>query len=237
MDDQAGTPEGTPIGRRAALGLIALGTAGVLGGNWLQNRLTSLLGPIEEKDPTGLISLLPLGQTFRLYSVTGAVPVRTAATYRLDVFGKVDRPARYTLADLESLPRTDLVRDFQCITGWRVPQVHWSGVPLSTVLDRVRPSAQATAVRFHSFDGTYTESLPLAEARRPDVLVALRMLGAPVTHEHGGPVRMYAASMYGYKSTKWLSGIELTSAEIPGYWEHRGYPLDGSIPAGQQAAG
>jgi DMSO/TMAO reductase YedYZ molybdopterin-dependent catalytic subunit len=229
MDEQAGTP----VGRRAVLGLIGLGAAGVLGGNWL----ASLLGPIEERDPTGLISLLPVGEAFRLYSVTGAVPVRTAASYRLDVFGLVDRPARYTLADLQSLPQTDLVRDFHCITGWRVPQVHWSGVPLSAVLDRAHPSAQATAVRFHSFDGTYTESLPLAAARRPDVLVALRMLGAPVTHEHGGPVRMYAASMYGYKSTKWLSGIELTRAQVPGYWEHHGYPVDGTIPASQQAEG
>ena len=52
--------------------------------------------------------------------------------------------------------------------------------------------------------------MTLAEARRSDVIIALRMLGEPVTHDHGGPVRMYAASMYGYKSTKWLSGIELT---------------------------
>jgi hypothetical protein len=156
VDEQAGTPDGTPVGRRAVLGLIALGTAGVLGGNWLQNRLASLLGPIEERDPTGLISLLPLGETFRLYSVTGPVPVRTAATYRLEVFGLVDRPVRYTLADLQTMRQTDLVRDFQCITGWRVRQVHWSGVPLSALLDRAQPTARATAVRFHSFDGTHT---------------------------------------------------------------------------------
>jgi DMSO/TMAO reductase YedYZ molybdopterin-dependent catalytic subunit len=55
------------------------------------------------------------------------------------------------------------------------------------------------------------------------------MLGGPVSHDHGGPVRIYAASMYGYKSTKWLSGIELTHGEVPGYWEHRGYALDGVI--------
>ena len=211
------------------LGLAALGAAGVLGGNWAQNRLAALLGPLEYRDPTGLLALLPLGQTFRLYSVTGAVPVRTASSYRLEVSGLVGRPARYTLADLQALPQTSLVRDFQCVTGWRVPQVHWSGVRLATLLDRAAPSADATAVRFSSFDGTYTESMTLAEARRSDVLVALRMLGAPVSREHGGPVRMYAASMYGYKSTKWLSGIELTRGQVPGYWEHHGYDIDGTI--------
>jgi DMSO/TMAO reductase YedYZ molybdopterin-dependent catalytic subunit len=127
------------------------------------------------------------------------------------------------------MPQASLVSDFHCVTGWRVRGVHWTGVPLSAVLDRSAPAPGATAVRFSSFDGTYTESMTLAEARRPDVLIALQMLGAPVTPEHGGPVRMYAASMYGYKSTKWLSGIELTQDEVPGYWEQYGYDIDGTI--------
>jgi DMSO/TMAO reductase YedYZ molybdopterin-dependent catalytic subunit len=157
------------------------------------------------------------------------VPTRTAASYRLDVSGLVGHTASYTLADLRAMPQTSFVRDFQCVTGWRVPGVHWAGVPLSAVLDRSAPTDRATGVRFHSFDGTYTESMSLAEARRSDVIVALQMLGAPVTPDHGGPVRIYAASMYGYKSTKWLSGIELTHGQVPGYWEHHGYSIDGSI--------
>jgi len=84
-------------------------------------------------------------------------------------------------------------------------------------------------VRFTSFDHTDTESLTLEQARRADVLVALRMLDAPVTHDHGGPVRLYVAPMYGYKSLKWLSGIELTREVVPGYWEHRGYSVDGWV--------
>jgi DMSO/TMAO reductase YedYZ molybdopterin-dependent catalytic subunit len=88
---------------------------------------------------------------------------------------------------------------------------------------------EATAVRFISFDGTYTESLTLDQARLPGVIVALEMLGAPVTHDHGGPVRLYVAPMYGYKSAKWLSGIQLTREVVPGYWEHRGYDVDGFV--------
>jgi DMSO/TMAO reductase YedYZ molybdopterin-dependent catalytic subunit len=220
---------GTPVGRRTILGLLGLGAAGVVGGHWLQERLAGVLAPIEQHDPTGLSSLIPLGDTFRFYSVTGSVPRPSAASYRLRVSGLVRHSATYTLADLQALPQTRLVRDFQCVTGWRVPQVHWQGVALSVLLDRALPAPGATAVRFRSFDGTYTESLPLDQARQPGVIVALQMLGAPVTHDHGGPVRMYAAGMYGYKSTKWLSAIELTHGEMPGYWENRGYPLDGTI--------
>ncbi|WP_030085632.1 molybdopterin-dependent oxidoreductase, partial [Streptomyces baarnensis] len=63
-------------------------------------------------------------------------------------------------------------------------------------------------------------------ARRPDVLVALRMQDRGLTHAHGGPVRLYVAPMYFYKSAKWLSGITVTDAVRPGYWEELGYDVD-----------
>ena len=117
------------------LGLLGLGALGIVTGTRAQNAVTSFLAPIQLRDPTGLTSLLPLGDTFRYYSVTGGVPTRDAATYRLAVNGLVDHPTTLTLADLQAMPQTELVRDFQCVTGWRVPQVHWSGVRLSTILD------------------------------------------------------------------------------------------------------
>jgi DMSO/TMAO reductase YedYZ molybdopterin-dependent catalytic subunit len=222
--------EGTPIGRRVVLGLGAIGAAGIVGGRAIQDWLARTIAPVQQHDPTGLTSLLPLGATFRYYSVTGSVPSKNATNYRLDVGGLVQTPTSYTLSDLQNMPQTALVRDFQCVTGWRVPEVHWSGVRLSDLLDAARPTAAATAISFGSFDGTYTESLTLAQARRSDVIVALQMLGRPVTHDHGGPVRMYVAPMYGYKSTKWLSSIELTADVVPGYWEDAGnYDVDGFI--------
>ena len=83
--------------------------------------------------------------------------------------------------------------------------------------------------RFHSFDGAYTESLTLAQARRNDVIVAYQLEGSPLSDEHGGPVRLYVAPMYGYKSCKWLDHIELTKAVEEGYWEERGYDVDGWV--------
>jgi DMSO/TMAO reductase YedYZ molybdopterin-dependent catalytic subunit len=227
----AGRPddEGAPVGRRVVLGLVGLGAVGIVTGTRAQNALSSALAPVQLHDPTGLTSLLPVGDTFRYYSVTGGVPTRDAASYRLVVNGLVDRPATLTLADLQGMPQTSLVRDFQCVTGWRVPQVHWRGVRLATLLDRAGVQADGRAVRLRSFDGTYTDSLTLDQARLPDVIVALRMLGGDVTHDHGGPVRLYVAPMYGYKSVKWLSGIEVTDRVVPGYWEHRGYDVDGFV--------
>ena len=226
---EPGPAEGAPVGRRIVLGLLGLGALGIVGGAKLQNGLSAVLAPIETRDPTGLVALVPLGNTFRYYSVTGGVDEASASDYRLTVSGLVARPGRHTIADLQAMPQTSLVRDFQCVTGWRVPGVPWAGVRLGHLLDLAGPTRQATAVRLTSFDGTYTESLTLDQARRPDVLVALQMLGAPVTHDHGGPVRLYVAPMYGYKSLKWLSGIELTRDVVPGYWEDRGYSVDGWV--------
>jgi DMSO/TMAO reductase YedYZ molybdopterin-dependent catalytic subunit len=221
--------EGTPVGRRIVLGMIALGGVGVVAGSRARNAVENVLGPVEERDPTGLTGLVPVGGGFRFYSVTASVPRRSAADYRLTVGGLVERPATHTMASLAAMRQTTMIRDFQCVTGWRVPQVHWSGVRLGDVIRAAGPRPGATAVRLTSFDGAYDDTLTLEQAYRPDVIVALSMLGGPITHDHGGPVRLYVAPMYGYKSVKWLGGIELTAGVSPGYWEQRGYDVDAWI--------
>lgn len=215
-------PQGTPVGRRIVLGLLALGGLGIVAGRAVSEALDALA----RRDPTGLAAALPGGVGFRYYSVTGEEPLRTSADYRLVVTGRVTHPATYALADLAALPQRRVVRDFQCVTGWRVPSVAWTGVPLREVVDRAVPDGSARAVTLRSFDGAYTESLTLEQARRDDVLVATGMQGAPLSRAHGGPVRLLVAPMYGYKSLKWLAEVEVTDRVEAGYWEQRGYDVD-----------
>ena len=229
--EEPGTPQppperGTPVGRRVLLGTIGLGALGMVAAPTLQRALEGFLGAAADKDPTGLTGLLPNGGGFRYYSVASSVPHRNATNYRLTVDGLVDRPKTYTLDDLRALPQTRLVKDVQCVTGWRVPGTPFEGVRLSRLLDAAGVRSTAGAVRFTCFDGTYTESLTLDQARRADVLVALRMQDKNIGHDHGGPVRLYVAPMYFYKSAKWLSGITVTEHVKPGYWEDRGYDVD-----------
>jgi DMSO/TMAO reductase YedYZ molybdopterin-dependent catalytic subunit len=216
---------GTPVGRRVFLGLLGLGAVGIATGAAVQGWLERTVGPIVGRDPTGLGALLPIGR-FRFYTVTGDFPERSRAKYRLRVHGLVDRPLDLSFAELTTMPRTSLTRDFQCVTGWRVTDVRWAGVRLRDVLDAAGPTTAARAVRFVSFDGAYTESLTLRQARRDDVLVAYELEGEPLSSDHGGPARLYVAPMYGYKSCKWLSEIELTDEVVPGFWEERGYDVD-----------
>ncbi len=46
------------------------------------------------------------------------------------------------------MPPTRLTKDFQCVTGWRVPNTHWTGVKLADLLDRagVRPGRRRVAL-------------------------------------------------------------------------------------------
>ncbi|MEI6362570.1 MAG: molybdopterin-dependent oxidoreductase [Actinomycetes bacterium] len=213
---------GTPVGRRIVLGMVGLGAVGVLAGRWLSQGVSDVVA----STAPALGAVIPAAGGFRIYTVTSGYPSFDAKTYRLAVTGLVAKEMSLSLTELAALPQTSMTKDFQCVTGWRVADVPWSGVLLSDLLDAAGVEAGATAVRFTSFDGEYTESLTMEQARQPGVLVATSMFGKPIEDKHGAPVRLLVAPMYGYKSIKWLSGIEATNKVIPGYWEDRGYDVD-----------
>ena len=226
-------PEGrvTHVGRRTVLGLFGLGAVGIAFGARVDRVVGGTLTKVSSS-LGGLGALVPGADNWRIYTVTASIPRLDPATYELKVEGMVDHPLRLSLDDLRAMPRTSLVHFFQCVTGWRVPDVHWQGVRLADVLERAGVQRGATALRLFSADGVYTESLSLAQARLDSVLVADRMIGNDVTAEHGGPVRLYVAPMYGYKSIKWLDRIEVTDKVVPGYWEVQGYPVNAWISGG-----
>ncbi|WP_206068172.1 molybdopterin-dependent oxidoreductase [Nonomuraea composti] len=221
MNDRRHPKEsGAPIARRAMLSMLGAGFAALAAAPLVQDGWERLAS----SDPTGL---LPGSGGFRYFSVAGSVPERTAADYRLEIGGLVERPVTYTLAELRAMPQTRVVGDVTCTDGWRVPGTPFTGVSLTHLLEVAGVRPEGKALRFTCFDGVYTESLTLEQARRSDVVVALDMQDKPLTHERGGPVRLYVAPMYFYKSAKWLSGISVTDQVVPGYWEEYGYDVDG----------
>ena len=221
--------EGKPVGRRVVLGMMGTGLAGIVFGSKAADLLERVVAPIASRDGTGFLSLLPVGR-FRIYTVTGRLHSRTEEGYRLHVAGHVDTPVTLTMADLRAMPPTRMTKDFQCVTGWRVHDVKWVGVRLADLMDQAGVKEGAWGVRFHSFDGIYTETLTMEQARRHDVIVAYDLEGKPLSSAHGGPARLYVAPMYGYKSIKWLDRIEVTDTQPPaGYWEVRGYDTDAWI--------
>ncbi len=218
---------GAPVGRRVVLGMVGLGALGVVVGRTLNDGINAAVGSVAP----GLASVVPAAGGFRIYTVTGGYPEMDPAAYRLRVTGMVDRELSLSLADLAEMPQVGITRDFQCVTGWRVNDVPWKGVQLKEVLAAAGVEPGAAALRFTSFDGAYTESLTMEQALKDEVLVATGMFGKPIEVKHGAPVRLYVVPMYGYKSIKWMDGIEVGRTVVPGYWEERGYDIDAYIGA------
>ena len=227
MADDSKAERGTPVGRRIVLSMVALGAVGVATGRWISSGISDVVS----STVPALSSIIPAAGGFRIYTVTGGYPSFDRVSYRLAVTGLVDKPLSLSLKDLAAMKQTGFTKDFQCVTGWRVEDVPWSGVLLRDVLDAAGIKSGAGAVSFSSFDGIYTESLTLEQATKDQVLVATAMYGKPLENQHGAPVRLYVVPMYGYKSIKWLDGIEVVEAVVPGYWERRGYDIDAYIGA------
>jgi DMSO/TMAO reductase YedYZ molybdopterin-dependent catalytic subunit len=218
----SGDERGSPVGRRVILGMLGLGAVGIVAGKSIQDAVQKAAKPLGP----GVTNLIPAAGGFRYYSVVDSVSYRTDADYGLAVGGMVKTARTFSFAELQALPQTRLTRDFQCVTGWRVPKVDWAGVALPDLMAAVGVQPTAKAVRIYSFDGAYTESLTMDQAQRRDILVATSMLGGPISNDHGGPVRLFVGPMYGYKSLKWLGKIEFTDKVVQGYWEDRGYDVD-----------
>ena len=152
----------------------------------------------------------------------GNQPVVTPLQFRLDVDGAVRRPLSLTLDEFMALPQQDFFSDIHCVTQWSRYDNAWRGVATGTLLELVEPLDNARHVVLHGFDG-YTTNVRLDQFAAPDVLLAHAWNGAPLTGEHGGPVRVVIPRLYFWKSAKWLRRIELVSADRPGFWERNGY--------------
>ena len=75
--------------------------------------------------------------------------------------------------------------------------------------------------------GGYTTNVALDVLRDSDVLFAYRHDGEPLPPDHGGPMRLVVPKRYGWKSAKWVNGMEFMGDDAPGFWEQRGYHMEG----------
>ena len=167
-------------------------------------------------------NLIPVGG-WRIYTISGSMPIFDAQSWRLEIGGLVKRPRSLTYDELRALPRAEQVSDFHCVTGWSVDDVRWAGVRFQHLLDLVEPLPEATAIRFVSLEQPYDDSLTLDQARLKDVMLAYELDGKPLSRPHGAPARVVIPEMYGYKGVKWLARMELVAEQPTGYWEDRGY--------------
>jgi DMSO/TMAO reductase YedYZ molybdopterin-dependent catalytic subunit len=191
-----------------------------------------------DEQPSGVIispdtrrdERIPPGQVrTRKWPVLDAfgTPQISLERWRLQVFGLVERPLTFTLAEFQALPRVKVFADFHCVTRWSRLSNLWEGVSTRELLGLAGVKPPAKFVVCHAYDNAWTTNLPLADFLAEDALLADLHDGQPIAAEHGGPVRGMVPRLYAWKSAKWIRGIELVESDQAGYWERGGYHMRG----------
>lgn len=138
------------------------------------------------------------------------------------VFGEVEEPLQLDFDQFRALPISRQVSDFHCVTSWSLLDNVWEGVSVRDLMERVKLKPEARYVIVHC-DGAYTANLPLGEFLDETVMLAWRLDGRDLDPGHGWPLRLVVPKLYGWKSAKWMRGIEFSARDRRGFWEVRGY--------------
>jgi DMSO/TMAO reductase YedYZ molybdopterin-dependent catalytic subunit len=219
-------PDQRPYGRRAFLGVVAVGVSSLAWGEAAWRGLSSFLDPVTERLSGPLGALPSPTGGWRIYNVNPPMPRFDPATWRLRIEGLVERPVELSYEHLLALPRAEQISDFHCVTGWSVENVRWTGVRFRDLVAAARPLPSARAVAFVSAERPYVDTLTLEQALLPDAMLAYELDGEPLSRPHGAPARFIIPEMYGYKNVKWLERIVLGKVAFDGFWEQRGYDRD-----------
>jgi DMSO/TMAO reductase YedYZ molybdopterin-dependent catalytic subunit len=163
-----------------------------------------------------------------------ALAAKGFSEYRLKVFGLVDSPKSFSLAELRTLPGRTQITRHDCVEGWSAIG-KWKGARLSALLDSVGPGRDARYLVFYCADpmdsnGTqYYESIDMDDAYHAQTLLAYELNDKRLPIANGAPLRLRVERQLGYKMAKYVMAIELVGSfdriggGKGGYWEDLGY--------------
>jgi len=163
---------------------------------------------------------------FYRIDINPIVPVVDATSWTLTVKGLVNNPLTITYEEIKAMPSVKEYATLQCVSnkigGDLTSTALWKGVRLKDVLQKaqVKPGAKYIAVR--CYDG-YDVGIPLERGLLDGSILAYEMNLAPLTSEHGYPVRAIVPGLYGMMNPKWITEIELVDNVYEGYWARNGW--------------
>jgi DMSO/TMAO reductase YedYZ molybdopterin-dependent catalytic subunit len=154
----------------------------------------------------------------------GPVPAFNRETWDLRIFGSTasGSEGRLNWDDVREWPAGEITADFHCVTKFTVPELRWSGILAGDLLARFEPAPAVTHVMIWA-DFGYSANVRIADFAASETILATHRNGAPLTPEHGYPLRLVVPSLYAWKSVKWVRAIEYMTADRRGFWEERGY--------------
>src|SRR5437588_1737682 len=148
--------------------------------------------------------------------------------WQLEFGGLVKHPRKFPVAELKRRKRVSITATLECSGNGSAPgfmgaigNVTWTGTPLAPLLKECAPQSRAIEVVFFGADEktekvrekdyrqNFARSLSMADAMRPEMLLAYEMNGQPLPKEHGAPLRLIVPGWFGIAWVKWLNRIEL----------------------------
>jgi DMSO/TMAO reductase YedYZ molybdopterin-dependent catalytic subunit len=177
----------------------------------------------------------PVTPNNRFYSVTKNIvdPSPLQSVWRLEIDGLVDRPRVYTYDEIRALPATTQETTLMCISnylgGGLMSNAVWTGLPLRDLLLAAGPQPGVAKLVLYGADG-YTDTYSLDKALEPTTFVAYAMNGEPLPVRHGYPVRILTPGLFGEKSVKWVTRIELVDHDVKGFYEQQGWGPNFVVP-------
>ncbi|NJP11016.1 MAG: molybdopterin-dependent oxidoreductase [Leptolyngbyaceae cyanobacterium RU_5_1] len=183
--------------------------------------LPNLLTPTQPL-PDHLIT--PLSE---FYVQSYGLPVSiTAEQWQLEITGAIATPLKLSYSDILAAPQDDFYLTMECIGnpagGNQIGNALWTGTSLLPFLQKAGIRPDAVEFVLHGAD-FYETTLPIKDVMRSDVRLVHQMNHAPLTKEHGYPVRIIIPGHYGQKQPKWLVTIEAIAQSKQGYWERQGW--------------
>ena len=153
--------------------------------------------------------------------------------WHLEVNGLVQNPATWRLQDLKGFDHVEQETTLMCISNGLdaglMSNAVWKGITLRDLIDQAGPMAEAQRVRLYGVDN-YTDTIPLEKALDPTTLLVWEMNGRALADRHGYPLRAIVPGYFGEKHVKWLTRIELTRANVKGFYETQGWGPDFTTP-------
>ena len=137
--------------------------------------------------------------------------------YKLKIGGLVENPVELSLPEIHALNLEEQITMHHCIQGWS-GIAQWSGVPMKTLVDLVKPKPAAKTVAFFSFGedqygDPYYDTQSMENVLNPECLLAYKLNGETLPGEHGAPLRLRVENQLGYKMVKWIERIEFIVSE------------------------
>lgn len=174
--------------------------------------------------------ITPADKYFKLS--IGEVPLIDKESYRLKISGAVDRPASYTLRQLDSLEQNERTLTIECIgnrvNGSLLGNANWKGFSVIDLLEERGIKAGATSVKYISADGYYTYNT-MEELQKAEIMGALYMNGEPIPNEFGFPLRIIFPGYYGVRQPGWIVEIEVLETGPEDYWARAGWDTDSAM--------